>query len=42
MEEVKKHNTDNDLWIVLNNDVLDVTNFIKWHPGGKKILSCKE
>lgn len=32
--EIKKHNTDKDCWIVLHDDVLDVTSFLEFHPGG--------
>ncbi|KAF4727846.1 hypothetical protein FOZ62_030072, partial [Perkinsus olseni] len=35
MEEVAKHNTDTDCWVVLNGEVLDVTDFLPEHPGGK-------
>jgi len=41
LKEIYKHNKENDLWIIINNEVYDVTNFIKWHPGGKKIFLCK-
>ena len=34
MEEVAKHNTINDCWVVVNNNVLNVTDFLKKHPGG--------
>lgn len=37
-EEVAKHNTKNDCWIVVNNIVYNVSNFRKKHPGGSKIL----
>jgi cytochrome b involved in lipid metabolism len=42
-EEVEKHNTENDCWIVITNDdgvdeVLDVTRFLDDHPGGGDIL----
>eukprot|EP01084_Bolivina_argentea_P122294 216715_1 len=32
MSEVCLHNKVNDLWIVLNNNVYDVTNFWQQHP----------
>lgn len=32
MSEVSKHNTCDDLWIVLNNSVYDVTDFWQMHP----------
>merc|ERR1719265_2588100 len=35
LEEVAKHNTKGDCWVVLNGEVLDVTNFLKDHPGGE-------
>merc|ERR1719217_739358 len=35
MEEVAKHNTKGDCWVALNGQVLDVTNFLKDHPGGE-------
>jgi len=36
--QVKGHNKKEDLWIVIKNNVYDVTNFHKKHPGGSKIL----
>ncbi|KAF4718309.1 hypothetical protein FOZ63_031835, partial [Perkinsus olseni] len=35
MEEVAKHNTESDCWVALNGEVLDVTDFLPEHPGGK-------
>merc|ERR1719160_587406 len=35
MEEVAKHTTKGDCWVALNGMVLDVTNFLKDHPGGE-------
>jgi cytochrome b involved in lipid metabolism len=38
LEEVAKHNTEKDCWVVVNNDVIDVTKFLSRHPGGKKVI----
>jgi cytochrome b5 len=43
LEEVEKHNTENDCWFVITNDdgvdeVLDVTKYLDDHPGGGDIL----
>lgn len=38
MEEVSKHNKENDCWVVVNGQVLDVTKFLNDHPGGKKAI----
>merc|ERR1719316_2246875 len=35
MEEVAKHTTEDDCWVVLHGRVLNVTNFLKEHPGGE-------
>ncbi|KAA8491858.1 Fatty acid 2-hydroxylase [Porphyridium purpureum] len=35
---VSFHSSAHDAWVVLNNDVYDVTLFLDRHPGGKKIL----
>lgn len=38
-EQVKEHNRREDLWIVLNDNVYNVTEFQKKHPGGSKLIS---
>ena len=38
MEEVRKHNKKDDLWIVVKGVVLDVTNWLDEHPGGPQAL----
>ncbi|GBG33368.1 Long-chain specific acyl-CoA dehydrogenase, mitochondrial [Hondaea fermentalgiana] len=36
--EVKRHNKEEDAWIVINDCVYDVTKFAMLHPGGEKLL----
>merc|ERR1712051_952374 len=35
LEEVAKHNSKADCWVVVNGQVLNVTNFLSEHPGGE-------
>eukprot|EP01091_Cochliopodium_minus_P002468 TRINITY_DN12327_c0_g1_i1.p1 TRINITY_DN12327_c0_g1~~TRINITY_DN12327_c0_g1_i1.p1 ORF type:complete len:109 (-),score=28.10 TRINITY_DN12327_c0_g1_i1:97-423(-) len=37
-EELKKHDNENDAWISINNKVYNITEYVKYHPGGKQIL----
>lgn len=34
--DVASHNKGSDLWIIVDEDVYDLTNFQDDHPGGKK------
>jgi len=34
MEDVRKHNKEEDVWIVVNNKVYDCTEYLDLHPGG--------
>ena len=36
--DVLKHNKDSDCWVIIGEDVFDVTNFLADHPGGKKAI----
>jgi succinate dehydrogenase/fumarate reductase flavoprotein subunit len=36
--EVAKHNKKDDIWVIVNDQVLDVTNFLPDHPGGEKAI----
>ena len=38
MEEVQKHKSKNDIWVVIDGQVLDVTQFLPDHPGGEKAI----
>lgn len=38
LEQVKKHNTENDCWIIVHGKVVDVTDYLTKHPGGKKLI----
>ncbi|KAJ2315212.1 Cytochrome b5 [Coemansia sp. RSA 2702] len=37
-EEIGKHNTRDDVWIVISNKVYNVTNFLDEHPGGEEVI----
>jgi cytochrome b involved in lipid metabolism len=36
--EVSDHNKKDDCWIIINNNVYDVTEFLTSHPGGAGII----
>jgi len=38
-DEVRKHDLSTDKWIVINDDVYDITEWAKRHPGGFRIIS---
>ncbi|KAK3237200.1 hypothetical protein CYMTET_52705 [Cymbomonas tetramitiformis] len=38
-DEVSRHNTENDCWIIVDKYVYDVTKFQKFHPGGKWVIN---
>jgi cytochrome b involved in lipid metabolism len=40
MEEVSRHNTKGDCWMVIDGKVYDVTSFLENHPGGGSILAA--
>lgn len=39
IEEVQRHNTPSDLWVVIDNCVYNLSNYSELHPGGPIILS---
>jgi hypothetical protein len=36
--EVARHNTDEDLWVIINGRVYDLTVWLNFHPGGRDPL----
>lgn len=38
VEEVAKHNTKDDCWVIIHGFVCDVTNYLIHHPGGDKLV----
>ena len=38
LEEVQKHNSESDCWVVIRETVYDLTAFLKDHPGGKRAI----
>jgi cytochrome b involved in lipid metabolism len=38
LDEIAKHNKAGDCWIIIDNKVYDVSNFLKEHPGGQKVV----
>ncbi|ESL10471.1 hypothetical protein TRSC58_01796 [Trypanosoma rangeli SC58] len=37
-EEVARHVSESDLWMVIDGNVLDVSSFVQQHPGGLLIM----
>ena len=38
LQEVSRHNTMRDCWVVINGNVYDMSSFIDDHPGGAKVV----
>jgi L-lactate dehydrogenase (cytochrome) len=39
MQEVERHNTPDDCWVVINGKVYDLSTFQTTHPGGSEIIT---
>lgn len=37
LDEVKKHKSEDDIWVTYEGVVYDVTSFVQHHPGGKEL-----
>ncbi|RME79606.1 MAG: cytochrome b5 domain-containing protein [Methanobacteriota archaeon] len=40
LEEVRKHNSSSDCWIIIDNAVYYATPYIQYHPGGIDIITA--
>jgi cytochrome b involved in lipid metabolism len=38
LAEISKHNQKSDCWLLINNQVYDVTSFLRLHPGGSSTI----
>eukprot|EP01059_Diplonema_ambulator_P011008 TRINITY_DN20994_c0_g1_i2.p1 TRINITY_DN20994_c0_g1~~TRINITY_DN20994_c0_g1_i2.p1 ORF type:complete len:528 (+),score=170.87 TRINITY_DN20994_c0_g1_i2:43-1626(+) len=38
LDEVRKHNGGDSIWVTFKDGVYDITDFVEAHPGGEKIL----
>ncbi|KAK5105645.1 hypothetical protein LTR62_002637 [Meristemomyces frigidus] len=37
-QEIEAHNSKDDAWLVVDNNVYDVTSVLSWHPGGNATI----
>ena len=39
--EIAKHNTRSDCYLIINNNVYDVSDYISYHPGGSRTITSR-
>ncbi|KAK9413357.1 hypothetical protein SUNI508_02556 [Seiridium unicorne] len=39
-QEIEKHSSKDDCWLVINNTVYDATSVLSWHPGGPATIAA--
>jgi cytochrome b involved in lipid metabolism len=42
LSEIAQHNRLDDIWVIIDGNVYDLTNFVSEHPGGGKSTYCLE
>lgn len=42
MDEIRKHQTDGQMWTVLKGRVYNISPYMKFHPGGTAISSIRK
>lgn len=40
-QDVASHNTETDLWVIIDGRVFDLTDYLDTHPGGRKSMYLK-
>lgn len=38
LEEIRQHNMSSDTWLIIHDNVYDITSFLEEHPGGEEVL----
>lgn len=38
LSEIKRHNNEKSAWLLIHDEVFDVTEFLEMHPGGKDVI----